>query len=123
MTRVKFPQYTLRERIADGCIHVVGVAASMSADNPAPWCIYKPTGEYLANLRTYWTSSFGAGSEPPFCPDGLVEPEHRLSDAELTRWTTRGAITAGLTVFVYLEALARGEAQRLVPYDHCEDLR
>src|SRR5262249_50070488 len=31
MTGVKFPQYTLRERIADGCIHVVGVAASVVA--------------------------------------------------------------------------------------------
>ncbi len=31
MTGVKFPQYTLRERVADGCIHVVGVAASVVA--------------------------------------------------------------------------------------------
>jgi len=28
---MKFPQYTLRERVADGCIHVVGVAASVVA--------------------------------------------------------------------------------------------
>jgi hemolysin III len=26
-----FPQYTVRERIADGCIHVVGVTASVVA--------------------------------------------------------------------------------------------
>jgi hemolysin III len=31
MTSVMFPQYTLLERIADGCIHVVGVAASLVA--------------------------------------------------------------------------------------------
>ena len=31
MTSVMFPQYTLRERVADGCIHVVGVAASLVA--------------------------------------------------------------------------------------------
>ena len=31
MTSVIFPQYTLRERIADGCIHVIGVAASLVA--------------------------------------------------------------------------------------------
>jgi len=31
MTGVIFPQYTLRERVADGCIHVVGVAASVVA--------------------------------------------------------------------------------------------
>jgi hemolysin III len=31
MTGVIFPQYTLRERIADGCIHVIGVAASLVA--------------------------------------------------------------------------------------------
>ena len=31
MTGVIFPQYTLRERIADGCIHVIGVTASVVA--------------------------------------------------------------------------------------------
>lgn len=31
MTGVNFPQYTLRERIADGCIHVIGVTASVVA--------------------------------------------------------------------------------------------
>ena len=31
MAGVIFPQYTLRERIADGCIHVIGVAASLVA--------------------------------------------------------------------------------------------
>ena len=31
MTSVMFPQYTLRERVADGCIHVIGVAASLAA--------------------------------------------------------------------------------------------
>jgi hemolysin III len=31
MTGVSFPQYSLRERIADGCIHVIGVTASVVA--------------------------------------------------------------------------------------------
>ena len=31
MTGLIFPQYTLRERIADGCIHVIGVTASLVA--------------------------------------------------------------------------------------------
>ena len=31
MTGLVFPQYTLRERIADGCIHVIGVTASLVA--------------------------------------------------------------------------------------------
>src|SRR5262249_43040476 len=31
MTGIIFPQYTVRERIADGCIHAVGVAASVVA--------------------------------------------------------------------------------------------
>ena len=26
-----FPNYTMRERVADGCIHVIGVAASLVA--------------------------------------------------------------------------------------------
>src|SRR5262245_7248654 len=30
-TGMKLPQYTLRERIADGCIHVIGVTASLVA--------------------------------------------------------------------------------------------
>ncbi len=28
---VVFPQYTERERVADGCIHVIGVTASLVA--------------------------------------------------------------------------------------------
>jgi hemolysin III len=31
MRSVNFPQYTLRERIADGCVHAVGVTASVMA--------------------------------------------------------------------------------------------
>jgi hemolysin III len=31
MKDVTFPQYTLRERIADGCIHLIGVTASLVA--------------------------------------------------------------------------------------------
>ena len=31
MTGMKFPQYTVRERVADGCIHVIGVTASLVA--------------------------------------------------------------------------------------------
>src|SRR5262249_56911491 len=31
MTGIIFPHYTVRERIADGCIHAVGVAASVVA--------------------------------------------------------------------------------------------
>ena len=31
MSSAIFPQYTLRERIADGCIHVIGVTASIVA--------------------------------------------------------------------------------------------
>jgi hemolysin III len=30
-SRALFPQYTIRERIADGCIHAIGVAASLIA--------------------------------------------------------------------------------------------
>lgn len=30
MVNVQFPQYTARERLADGCIHAVGVAASLA---------------------------------------------------------------------------------------------
>jgi mono/diheme cytochrome c family protein len=101
----------------------LGVSTGLDADNPAPWCIKNPGGEYLQNLLSYWKSTFGKTSEPPLCPDGLVERGNRLSDEELVRWTTRGAITAGLTVFLYLDALARGQTRRLVPYDHCEDLR
>src|SRR3974390_2512093 len=31
MTGMKFPHYTVRERVADGCIHVIGVTASLVA--------------------------------------------------------------------------------------------
>lgn len=102
-----------------------GFAPGVSADNPAPWCLDRPTSSSVQEkLSVTWATTLGITSEPPYCPESYVaDPSNAFTAAERDRWTLRGALNAGLAVFLYLDALTRGDASPLVPYDRCEDLR
>jgi mono/diheme cytochrome c family protein len=102
------------------------VTTGIQADNSDPWCIHRPEipGDE-ALIEAYWTGPTNDGglartSPVPFCPESQLQ---RLDDAAVNRWSMRGAMNAGLSVFLYLDALAHGDKQRPVPYDHCEDIK
>jgi mono/diheme cytochrome c family protein len=96
------------------------VTTGIQPDNTDPWCVtlpLKPTD--IAELERLWVESLHKELPVPYCP---LDKLRRSSVSEVNRWTTRGAMNAGLSVFMYLDALARGEKRRPIPYDHCEDL-
>jgi mono/diheme cytochrome c family protein len=96
--------------------------------NAAPWCVQRSDTEvFNMQFEAEWAKYAGSDVAPPYCPDAFLKDangvEQNIVPAdELDRWAARGAMNAGMAVFLYLEALAKGEKQRPVPYDHCEQL-
>jgi hypothetical protein len=123
----------LRQRAAYPADAPVGdqdgqVQVGVQPTNTAPWCIAKPgNADTRTRVETEWAAHAGAEQQPPYCPDGYVldaqsMPANVFSDGDIDRWATRGAMNAGMSVFLYLDALAKGQKQRVVLYDHCENL-
>ena len=65
-----------------------GTQPSLTPDNPYPWC------------------ATDAQSGSPPCPPGLDTQESALTSEEADAWAVRGAINAGLGVFLYVKDLA-----------------
>ena len=73
----------------------------------------------IAPLEQHWVDVLHRELPVPYCP----EPElQRWTKDDVTRWTLHGGMNAGLSVFIYLDALAKGEKQRPIPFDRCEEL-
>lgn len=98
------------------------VVAGITPDNAWPWCV---TATSDADFAAYEVSS---GRSLPRCPSELFaqdsngRPTHALSKQDANRWALRGAANAGIAVFLYLDAISRGEIERLPAYDRCEEL-
>ena len=107
------------------------IATSLLPDNTMPWCILKPTdATMLALAQQYVVSNAVNGAPLPLCPDTLSSGNYQLhqdppgtgSNDELENWATRGAINAGLAVFLYLDQVVVHGLQPVPAYDHCEQL-
>jgi hypothetical protein len=101
--------------------------------NTAPWCVRTPEDVSVKTmLDAYWTKQHGGPRGVPYCPEKLfsksVTPDgqevenNRYTDVDVLNWTRRGAMNAGLAVYLYLEALAKGEAEPPLSYNACEKL-
>jgi mono/diheme cytochrome c family protein len=103
------------------------ISTSLTADNAFPWCVLPPTtAEDQAWLATKKTKK---GSPLPLCPAGFAVPANQYQRDEtgvlvdVNKWATRGAINAGLAVFVYLDMLI-GNNQPVPPrYNECKLLK
>jgi cytochrome c553 len=82
--------------------------------NRWPWCVDASNPESKAAAAT----DIARGA--PICPDGLYSTENLFTNDDLEQWTVRGAINAGLAVFLYLEGLEGHDPQPT--YDACEQL-
>jgi hypothetical protein len=81
-----------------------GTDPSLQADNLWPWCVYAASGIVPSNL--------------PACPASVATAT--LSADVASSWAVRGAINAGLGVFLYVQSL---ETRDPPPdYDQCEQL-
>lgn len=103
----------------------------LTADNPFPICVEKPQDPQQlayadAALKTIAVG--GTGAVIPYCPPGFVSEANRLKYVEGTggaftdaqRWAARGAITAAMAVFLYLDQIERDPAKRKPLYNQCE---
>lgn len=105
------------------------VAASLQADNLLPWCIISPTDASQAAIAKQYVVDHAVGGVPlPFCPTSLLTGGYQMlqdsgtggTNNDLQNWATRGAINAGLAVFLYLDQVVAHGLQPKPAYDHCE---
>ena len=92
------------------------IVDGVSPDNLFPWCIRTPTEpSKLAFLDQYRID----GRPLPMCPNAILSTPFSADDIDA--WTTRGALNAGFSVFLFLNELAHGRVDR-VRYNECEKL-
>jgi mono/diheme cytochrome c family protein len=94
------------------------IVTGVAPNDPGPWCMVLPKGgnpdaDRERELGRKWIEK----EQMPLCPEGLspMTPEESL------QWATRGAINAGLAVFLYMDEVAKGKPPAL-RYDQCEQL-
>jgi mono/diheme cytochrome c family protein len=96
-----------------------GLSLGVPEGEAVSWCIRKPTDPAKLQTATdYFANQPVEGEIVPFCPE-----------EELLLWTTtrmeefalHGAMNAGLAVFVYLDAIAKGASPK-PQYDECRAL-
>jgi mono/diheme cytochrome c family protein len=119
--------YPTSERVGDDTGRI---AASLQAGNMAPWCVVRPTDPELITAFDQYLAR--TGQELPMCPDAVasLDAPGRIrqglnaseGDDDVERWAIRGAMNAGMAVFLYLDALSKGEVSTKPAYNHCEEL-
>jgi mono/diheme cytochrome c family protein len=118
------------------------VANGITADNLMPICIREPTDPTQhQNAETFLAANpvgGPGGNRIPYCPPDIFQvdpttqqPKYQLAytvDQGLPdyvdgkKWAARGAINAGMAVFLYLDQVERGITKVLPSYDQCESL-
>jgi hypothetical protein len=108
---------------ADVGDHRGQIRVGVQLENEAPWCVARPTNPAL--LAAFEAYVQRTGRALPMCPDQL-DPLGHIADSEadtrIERWAVRGAMNAGMSVFLYLDALSKREVSRQPAYNRCEDL-
>jgi len=107
------------------------VSAGIASGNIFPWCFKINSERDAAEVSSHTVN----GQPIPVCPpEVLAESNHWLGDVngarppegdyrdDHRRWTTRGAVNAGLAVFLNLREISLGHAVPKPRYDECERL-
>lgn len=107
-----------------------GPGQTLRPENAAPWCVVRPTHPELAPAFEQYLER--TGQDLPLCSDAVasLDAAGRIrqgdnsseGDDDVERWAIRGAMNAGMAVFVYLDALSKGEVSAKPAYNHCEEL-
>ncbi len=105
------------------------IVQGIASDNLTPWCLRAPADATLRAKATAYAAAHPMGGRPlPICPDAIVPPsgdapaagDHHLRGDELEAWATRGAVNAGIAVYLYLEQLTKSGTAPDPRYDQCE---
>jgi mono/diheme cytochrome c family protein len=120
--------------------HLGHVVSGVQPENLFPVCVRKPTVPGWVDGAMAYVKDFPAGGPGgptvPFCPQALFEPDDQkwLLKSELDEdnhpipvdaetWALRGAVNAGMAVFLYLDQLEKGLVKPKVQFNRCEELR
>jgi len=96
--------------------HLGKIDGGVLPENQLPWC-WTATAQEQAAAKAYAHEHAVAGQDLPECPTGWSAGQ--LTDEEREAWAVRGAINAGLSVFVYLDDLAQGRIPRRRAFNEC----
>jgi mono/diheme cytochrome c family protein len=106
------------------------VAPLLGPDNVLPWCIVTPSDAGQAAIaQKYAVDNAIDGTPLPLCPDSLLSGNHQMlqdppsldnGHDDLGNWATRGAINAGMAVFLYLDQIVVKGLKPVPAYDRCE---
>ena len=106
-------------------------SGGVAADNLRPWCFRKSSAQAgqvpfcpdaLDNGDAF---SVATGANPELASDGSLKPACTngcWGPQDADAWATRGAINAGFSVFLYLDAVSKGTLSPLPDYTQCEQL-
>jgi mono/diheme cytochrome c family protein len=106
----------------------------LTADNVFPVCVQKPSGaaDLAAAEALLSAHPVGPGKvKMPYCPDQVItasssqlvateDQDNRYTFTDADAWATRGAVNAGVAVFLYLKKLEADPTAAKTPYNHCE---
>lgn len=101
-----------------------------TTDNQGPWCVIPPVTKAEQDGAAAVIAQ-RPDNKLPYCPEAWLQASKPMSDWEVERWATRGAINAGFAVFLYVDQLAKelktgadGLSTKEPPpnYDECEAL-
>jgi mono/diheme cytochrome c family protein len=121
------------------------VTTGIPAENVFPICVAPPSAEARASADAFLDQHRIAGNLVPYCAPELFADKTVTDDGgnvtktkkwrlatsidgasqtlvtdDANRWAIRGAINAGVAVFLYIDGLARGEIMPKPPYNQCE---
>lgn len=97
------------------------IVAGLSPDNEFPWCLDADAKQ--VDVPGFAHDHAFNGLDLPICPEDLGTPWSSTiaDDHKMDGWWNRGAMNAGLSVFVFLDQFITGKIQH-IGYDECEKL-
>jgi hypothetical protein len=103
--------------------HNATVKIGISKDNHFPWCLRNALpGQSQALVEFHKTHL--ADSSLPICPSAWDAAKTKLTVDDMQRWATRGAVNAGMAVFLELDQRTRDVHAGKTPqpnYDACQE--
>jgi mono/diheme cytochrome c family protein len=112
--------YSTKSLVGD---HRGALATGVARTNLFPWCMVPPATPEQQAAADKYVSESRAGKALPFCPADWLATAPEWMDADRERWSVRGAINAGVSVFLYLKQRSEDAANGKLPppsYDQCE---
>jgi hypothetical protein len=105
----------------------------VTADNPFPICVAKPTNPDDLQVADSLIKSIAVGGPGgaviPYCPAAFVADTNKLDDGgdaapstfpDAKKWAARGTINAAMAVFLYLDEIEKDPTKRKPLYNQCD---